>query len=159
MFRRFLSLFRRGRLDRELSDEVEFHLAMLAEEKIQAGFSPEQARAVARREFGGVDQMKESYRDARGLPLLESIFGDCAHAVRMMRMNLLFSITITLTLAFGIGVTTAVFTVANAILLQPLRIPDPDRAVFRNAHADQHSARRALRPARHRRAVSPAVGR
>ena len=73
--------------------------------------------------------MKESYRDARGLPLLESIFGDCAHAVRMMRMNLLFSITITLTLAFGIGVTTAVFTVANAILLQPLRIPDPDRAV------------------------------
>ena len=129
MWRRFLSVFRRGRLDDELSSEVEFHLAMLVEEKIQRGMPPEEAMAAARREFGGVEQMKERYRDARGLPMLESVLADCAHAVRMMRLNPLLSVAITLTLALGIGATTAVFTVANTVLLRPLQIPDPDRAV------------------------------
>ena len=85
MWKRFLAVFRRGRLDQELSAEVEFHIAMLEEEKIQLGLAPADAKAAARREFGGIDQMKERYREARGLPLVEGFLADCGHAVRMMR--------------------------------------------------------------------------
>ena len=129
MWRRFLAVFRRGRLDRELSAEVEFHIAMLEEEKIQLGLAPADAKAGARREFGGIDQMKERYREARGLPLVESFLADCGHAVRMMRWHPLLTVAITLTLALGIGVTTAVFAVANGVLLRPLQVPEPERVM------------------------------
>ncbi len=73
MWRRLVSFFRRERLDRELSDEIDFHIAMLAHEKKRLGLSPEDALAAARREFGGVEQTKEAYRDARCFPALESM--------------------------------------------------------------------------------------
>lgn len=129
MWRRFVSLFRKEQLDRELSDEIELHLDLLAEEKIKQGFSPKDARAAARREFGGIDRMKEAYRDARGLPLIESILADCAHGMRIMRLNLLFTATVVATLALGIGASTAVFTVASAVLLQPLQMPNANSLV------------------------------
>lgn len=130
MLGRVLAAFRRTKLDQELSDEIEFHVAMAVEEKIKGGLSPEEAQDAARREFGGVEQVKETYRDARGLPLLESILSDCLHAFRRMRMDPLSTSTILLILSLGIGVTTAVFTIANAVLVQPLGIPTPQSAVI-----------------------------
>jgi putative ABC transport system permease protein len=129
MWRRLLSLFRRERLEGDLSDEVEFHIAMLAEEKKKLGLDSKEALSAARRDFGGVEQMKENYRDARGLPLIESIIADGAHAARMMRANASFSIAVIVTLAIGIGATTAVFTIANAVLVEPLQIPSAGRTV------------------------------
>ncbi len=127
MLRRFRSLFRRERLDRDLSDEIEFHLEMVAEEKIRQGLSPEEARLAARREFGGVDQVKEAYRDARGFPAFESVLADCAHGLHVMRRNLSFTAAVVATLALGIGASTAVFTVGSTVLLRRLQVPDPDR--------------------------------
>lgn len=129
MWKRFLAVFRRGRLDSELSAEVEFHIAMLEEENVQLGMTPADAKAAARREFGGMDQMKERYREVRGLPLLESFLADCAYALRMMRWHPLLTVAITLTLALGIGVTTAVFAVANGVLLRPLEVPETERVM------------------------------
>lgn len=126
MWRRFSSLFRRQRLDRELSEEISLHLDLLVEEKIRQGLSPEDARAAAHREFGGIEHIKDEYRDLRGLPWIESVFTDCAYALRTMRRNLLFTVAVTVTLALGIGGSSAVFTVAVAVLLRPLQIPGPE---------------------------------
>ncbi len=129
MRRRFLALFQKNRLDRELAEEIELHLDLFAEEKIRQGWSPDDARAAARREFGGVERTKEQYRDVRGLPFLESIAGDFVHAARIMRSNWFFTTAVAAILALSIGASTAVFTVAGTILLRPLRLPDPDRVV------------------------------
>lgn len=129
MLRRFLALFQRNRLDRELAEEIELHLDLLAEEKIRQGWSQDDARAAARREFGGVERAKEQYRDLRGLPFLESVVADFVHAARMMRSNWLFTTAVAAILALSIGASSAVFTVAGTILLRPLQLPDPDRAV------------------------------
>jgi hypothetical protein len=71
IWQRFSALFRRGRLDRELSEELATHLAMQEEEFRQQGMDPASARAAARRAFGGIVQTQEAYRDRRGLPWLE----------------------------------------------------------------------------------------
>jgi len=88
MWRRFIAIFRRNRLERELASEIDFHLEMLIQEKVRLGRSEKEALAEARREFGGIDQVKEASRDLRGLALIESFFSDCAYGLRAMRRNL-----------------------------------------------------------------------
>ena len=129
MWHRLSNIFRRNGAEAELSEQVAFHLDMLAEEKRRAGLSDEEAQLAARREFGGVEQMKERYRDAHGIPMLETFVRDCVYGCRMMRRNAGITSTIAITLALGIGASTAVFTVANAILFRPIDIPHAERAV------------------------------
>jgi len=122
---RLSALFGRQRRDADLHDEVEAHLHALAEEHRLGGMSARDARAAARRDFGGVDQMKEAYRDQRGLPRIEAAARDVQYALRGFRKNPGFVGAVVLSLALGIGVTSAVFTVVNALMLTPLPVHNP----------------------------------
>jgi putative ABC transport system permease protein len=113
--------------DRDLDDEVDFHLDMLAAKYAGEGMTPEQARAAARRHFGGVVQMKEDYREQRSLPFVETILHDARYGVRTLLRTPGFTFAALLTLALGIGANSAIFSVINAALLRPLPYPHPER--------------------------------
>jgi len=128
--RRARALFQKGRLDAALDEELRFHLEMETERHIASGMSPEEARLAARRSFGGVEQVKETYRDRRGLPGVETLARDLGHAARTLGRYPGYTIVAVLSLALGIGANTAVFSLLDAFVLRPLPYPDPDRLVL-----------------------------
>ncbi len=125
-WQRSLALAAKPRREREMADEITSHLAMLTEENLRAGMTPAQAERTARLTFGAIEAVKESYRDERGLPWIESLFTDMRYAVRGLRKSAGFTLTAVAALAVGIGSTTAIFSIVNALLLKPLPFPDPD---------------------------------
>lgn len=126
---RLLSIFRSDRSERELSKEIESHLALLEDEYVAKGLSPADAKLAARRSFGGVDQAKERQRDARSFRWPESVRRDVAYAFRSLWRSPAFSIAAILTLSIGVGASTAIYSVVDTILLRPLPYPDGDRLV------------------------------
>src|ERR1700694_6058773 len=98
---RVLALFKKRRRDAELNDEIQGHLALLMEENLRAGMSVDDVRAAARREFGGVDQIREAYRDQRGMPFVETIAQDIRYAMRTFRRSPGFVIAVVLSLSLG----------------------------------------------------------
>jgi predicted permease len=119
---RCLALFGGRRSDAQLSDEICVHFDLLADDFVRRGMTPVEARAAARREFGGVDQIKERYRDQRGWPFLESIAQDVRYAIRGLRRSVGFTTCAVLSLALGIGATTAIFSVFDALILRSLPV-------------------------------------
>src|SRR5579872_5170974 len=124
-----LALFGRERLDDELSEEIETHIALMTEENMRRGLSAEQARTTALRDFGGVAQTQEKVRTQRGFPLLESIVQDVGFALRQLKKSLGFTVTAVLTLALGIGANLAVFGLLYALVLRSLPVSHPEELV------------------------------
>jgi putative ABC transport system permease protein len=126
---RIRALVRSDAVDHELDEELQAHLDHLIEENLAAGMPPGEARDAARRAFGGVPQIAEACRDARGLTLLTTLLQDIRYGVRLMARTPAFAAAAILTVALGVGATTAMFSIVYGVVLKPLPYRDPDRLV------------------------------
>src|SRR2546421_5874628 len=113
------------RVERDLEDELDFHVEMQARKNVLAGMSEAEATRRARIQFGGPDQVREECRDARGIGLIETTWRDVRYALRGFRRAPNFALTVVATIALGLGVITALFTVLNAFYLRPIAVRDP----------------------------------
>ena len=129
LFHRLLSWITAARDEATLQAEIEQHIAMQTADNLRAGLSPEEARRQALLKFGNVGVMKESFRDQKGLPLMETLLTDIRHALRRLRRAPAFTAAVVLTLALGIGANTAIFGVIDSILLRPLPYPHAEALV------------------------------
>src|SRR4051812_45810474 len=127
---RFRSLFRRDVVERELDDELQYHVDQQTAENVRTGMSPSEARAAALRAIGGLEFRKEQVRDTRGVRWLDELTSDLSFAVRSLRRARGFTTTVVITLALGIGANTAMFTLLRGTLLRPLPNRDGDRLVY-----------------------------
>ncbi len=134
VLRRLLFLFKRNQFDRNLDDELRFHQEMKAQALADAdGLSGDEARAAARRRIGNPLRLREQSREPWSFATVETFAQDVRHAVRLLRRDPVFTITTLATLALGIGLNTAIFSVAYGVLWRPLPYPDPDRLVVLSA--------------------------
>lgn len=124
---RLSGLFERRRRERQLSDEIRLHLEMQIEDNIAAGMTSEQARYAALRSFGGIEPMKEAYRERSEFDVLDTSVRDIRYALRTLVKSPAYTATSVATLAIAIGAGTAMFSVIHAVLLRPLPYPSPDQ--------------------------------
>ena len=141
---RLRSLFRRTAVERELNEELRFHLEQEAEKNVRAGMQPAEAMRAARLAFGGLERIKEETRDARGVSLVEAVLGDLRYAARGLRASPGFTLAVVATLGLGIGANAAMFGVIDRLMVRPAPyLRDADR-VHRVYLASTHRGRESV---------------
>jgi predicted permease len=146
---RLRALFRRDRIEEDLDQELRYHVERDTEANIRAGMTLELARLEAIHSLEGIERRKEECRDTRGTRWLERLAADFLYAWRQLLKQKLFSAVPVLTLALGIGATTAIYSVAKAVVFAPLPLPEPDRVVqifqgFESARYEAGSENRGM---------------
>lgn len=123
--RQFFSVFRKRQLEADMAEEMRHHLDLQAERNAAAGMGPSDASHAAQRQFGNVASVQERAREVQGWPSAEQLFRDVRFALRQLMKAPLFAGVAVLSLALGMGACTAIFSVANAVLLRALPVPNP----------------------------------
>src|SRR5690348_1434189 len=143
---RIAAIVRSRKLERDLDQELQFHMELKTQENIAAGMEPEEARYAALRAFGGVEQKKEECRDTSGVRFIMELGQDLRYGLRQLHRNPAFTLLAVVTLALGIGATTAIFSILDAIVLRPVPYKDPGRLAVlwtdnlrKNLHAERTS--------------------
>src|SRR6266851_9876028 len=126
---RLRSLFRRRHVEQELNEELQFHLEHKIEEGIANGLSPKEARYAAMRAMDGLEQRKEEMRDMRRIHWLTDFLDDARFAIRSLRRTSGLAAFVVITLALGIGMTSATFSMVDALIFRPYPVPHPSGVV------------------------------
>jgi hypothetical protein len=129
VWRRLVALRRRDEVESGLEEEIQFHIERQTEKNLRAGMAPHEARRRALLRFGGVERVREHTRDEFRFVSVEDFRRDLRHSGRALLRARGFTVAAILTLALGIGATTAMFSVVNGVLLEPLPYPDQDRLI------------------------------
>src|SRR5215207_5540425 len=122
-----LSKLWRNLVHRDVDEEMRAVFNLLVDEKVQAGMPPAQARRAATLELGGLEPVKQQVRDERAGAYVDALFKDVRYGLRMLRRNPGLTLVVVLSLAAGIGANSAIFSVANALMLRSLPVREPDR--------------------------------
>jgi predicted permease len=137
--RRLLFYFGRGRFDRELDDEIDFHLEMKARAKIQDGIGPADARIAAKQQFGNQTRLKERSREMWSFRWIDEAVKDLQYTLRMTRKSPVFASVVILSLALAIGANTAIFSLVDAVLLKQLPVKNPNQLVLFGWSGGRHT--------------------